>query len=121
MIGEFFIQMSGNLVRSILNFYLKYQVIFNLIIFVYGIIIIIGNYNLKKITLMILKESGEDSFNKENINEILEKEINWNSIVSQIKIPIISSEKIFWIKALNKNNIIKVIKKRVMNKTINHI
>jgi hypothetical protein len=121
VIGEFILQMSGNLVRTLLNFYVRYQVIFNLIIFAYGLIIVIGNYNLKKITVMILKESGSDSLNKENIDEIFKKDINWNNIIGQIKIPIISSETIFWINTLNKNNIIQVIKKKVQNKTINHI
>ena len=54
MIAEIFRSLSGSLARTIVDFYLTHQIVLNLIVACYGIILLLGHRNVKRIETALL-------------------------------------------------------------------
>ncbi len=117
MIASFFLSVLGKPANYLINFYLKYQVFFNLLLLFYGIILAIAYYNLKNIEKLIAKELYGRYPNVDLSNIELEKiDIDWEKVLAGSLFPFITTSVFFTLYRVNKRNVIKVLKKKLMYK-----
>ncbi len=116
--AELFLAMSGTLARQVVDFYLKHQLLLNLIVVSYGIILIVGHRNIKKVEKMLLQR-----YESTDWEEVLAMFAGDEGIMAQVlpsvRPPFIASPYFFSLYPVRKRYIIDVIgKKHGVSRTI---
>ncbi len=113
MISYFFLSVLGKPANYLINFYLKNQIYFNLLLLLYGIILAVAYYNLKNIEKSISKELyGKYSNFDLSTLELENIDIDWEKVLASSMFPFITTSIFFTLYRVNKKNVIKVLKKK---------
>lgn len=116
--AELFLAMSGSLAQKAVEFYLNHQLLLNLIVVAYGIVLIVGHRNVKTIENLLLQRYGHKEWD-ETLTIFAEDREIMEQITPAVTPPFMASPYFFSLYRVRRGNIISVIgKKHGVSRTI---
>ena len=113
MIAYLYLSLLGKPANYLINLYMKNQVVFNIILVIYGVILVVAYYNLKRMEWYVTKEMSQKysitDFKNVNLEDY---DINWNLVLSRSRFPFITTSIFFTLYRVNKKNVIRVLQKK---------
>ena len=101
----------------LLDFLLANYIAFNLLILGYGLVLIVAYRNFTFVSETLIQKMETENLTMEDVSDMLKRDRNyWNSLKSQLKIPIITGRSSFLLYSLTAENVITVMQKRIGTK-----
>jgi hypothetical protein len=109
--AELFLAMSGSLAQQIVAFYLSHQLLFNLVVVAYGVVLIVGHRNIKTLEHLLLERYGSTNW-EDILTRFAGDEAIMEGTVPLVRPPFIASPYFFSLHPVRKCYIIDVIGKK---------
>ena len=103
----------GKYSMMLLDFYLAHHIVFNLLVLGYGVVLIVAHRNFERVSEKILQKMKNESLAINSAYRALKEErVFWESLKSELKIPIIAGRSSFLFRSFTADNVIAIMKKR---------
>lgn len=108
--AELFLSMSGPLARQIVDFYLAHQVLLNLLVVTYGVVLIVGHRNTRVIERTLHGKYGGEDW-AEILRQFARDAGAERELASRVRLAFIASPYFFALHRIRKKTIIQVVGK----------